>query len=131
PGLGWSIVQNPFRVGSATSCTAGPYTSPAFSGNYPGGCVTLTDLENGKLQALTTNPASFPATGTFPVLAFSGQSVNAFDPHLRVPRVQSWTSGIQRQLRPEERRVGEEVRCGFAHAGYRQLMWSVNQNSRI
>src|SRR5262249_30463856 len=55
-------------------------------------------LLGGSLQTLQTSPGSFPATGTFAVVPFSGQSVNAFDPNLRTPRVQSWAAGIQREL---------------------------------
>jgi len=92
PGIDGNIFADPEDLGG---CTPGPYTTP---GKYPGGCVTLADLQNGKLQSLKTDPASFPATGTFPLLAFSGQSINMFDPNLRTPRVQSWHVGIQREL---------------------------------
>lgn len=89
PGIDGTIFANPVTQSCAT---------PAAPGTYGAGCVTLNGLLSGQLQSLTTNPASFPATGTFPIVAFSGQSVNAFDPNLRTPRVQSWSAGIQREF---------------------------------
>jgi len=89
PGIDGSIFANPVTQSCATAPAAGTFDA---------GCVTLNGMLGGQLQSLATKPSSFPASGTFPVTAFSGQSVNAFDQHLRVPRVQSWSSGIQRQL---------------------------------
>ncbi len=89
PGIDATVVGNPL----VEACSA------ATAGNYGFGCVSFNGLTSGgQLTTLTTAPATFPATGTLPVLSFSGQSVNAFDPNLRTPRVQSWSVGIQRQL---------------------------------
>src|SRR5215472_1161654 len=88
PGIDGTIFANavPEACGAATA------------GNYGTGCVTLNGLLGGSLQTLATSPGSFPATGTFQLTPFSGQSVNAFDPNLRTPRVQSWSAGIQREF---------------------------------
>jgi hypothetical protein len=93
PGIDGSIFANSVAQ-PVTGCSAA-----AAPGNLNAGCITLNGLVNGSgLTSLATNPATFPATGTFQVVGFSGQSVNAFDPNLRTPRVQSWSVGIQRQL---------------------------------
>ncbi len=94
PGINGRIFANPVTG----ACPPGAITSTPPSGQYPAGCVTFNGLLSGQLQTLKTSPDSFPSSGTFPLLAFSGQSVNAFDPNLRTPRVQSWSVGIQRQL---------------------------------
>ncbi|HEX7287926.1 MAG TPA: carboxypeptidase-like regulatory domain-containing protein [Candidatus Angelobacter sp.] len=88
PGIDGQISANP--VSTSTTCASA-------SGTFGFGC-TLSNVLGGQMQSLITKPGSFPATGAFPLTAFAGQSVNAFDPNLRTPRVQSWTAGIQREF---------------------------------
>src|SRR5215472_8626428 len=104
PGIDGQIFANPVSQSCAT---------PAASGTYGAGCVTLNGLLGGQLQSLATNPTSFPASGTFPIVGFANQSVNAFDPNLRTPRVQSWSVGIQREL---GRDTALEIRYVANHA---------------
>jgi hypothetical protein len=88
PGIDASVLAN----AAAEPCAAPP------AGTFGTNCVTLNGLLGGALQSLSTTPATFPATGTFPAVAFVTPSVNAFAPDLRTPRVQSWSVGIQREL---------------------------------
>ncbi len=101
PGIDGSIFANPVAIPAA------PTGSPAFtcatappnaSGQFYAGCVTLSGVVSGQLQTLNTSPTTFPATGTVPIVPFSGQSVNAFDPNLRTPLVHSWSVGWQREI---------------------------------
>ncbi len=89
---------NPGIDGTISAIPAPPGPNCPSSGTFCAGSLSLSQLLSGSLQTLATNPGSFPATGTFPVVPFIGQSVNAFDPNLRTPRVQSWSAGIQREF---------------------------------
>jgi hypothetical protein len=80
--------------------------NPGFSGaqkTTPGQAGQAGQFEAGKLQVQNKNiptlaqtPSSFQTTVNIDPVA--GDSVNAFDPNLKVPRVQSWSVGVQRQI---------------------------------
>jgi hypothetical protein len=84
----------------------------ALSGN-PGGTITASrNLTLGNLvsgtgsdtlplllrQTSRLGPPSFPATPTYPLTGAITDSVNAIDPKLKMPYVQSWSFGIQREI---------------------------------
>jgi hypothetical protein len=82
PGWNGSIFTN----GVATPTTAGQFASGSLR------------LQNLSVQTLTTSPAAF--VNSFPIDPSAGHSVNAFVPNLGIPKVQSWSFGIQRELSP-------------------------------
>src|SRR5262245_160968 len=118
------------RGGYAIAYTREPGAS--FSnvfGANPGSFVTATrSLTNGKLVTnqgsdrlrvllRETNrlvPAPFPNEPTYPLTGDIANSANIFDPNLKVPYVQSWSFGIQREIAKD---TAIEVR----YVGNRQL----------
>jgi hypothetical protein len=94
------VFNNPGAFGSidVTAVTPGATCTPPFSsiGTFPAGCLTLTGLYAGNLQALRTIPAAFP-TAPFQISSL-GQSVNTFSNNMRTPLVHNWSVGIQREL---------------------------------
>ncbi len=108
PGIDGSIFANPvsFPAPPVTDPPTPPFTcatAPAnASGQYYAGCVTMNGLINpatfNQLQTIAISPSTFPATGTFPIVPFSGQSVNAFATNLKTPLVHSWSVGLQREI---------------------------------
>ncbi len=84
----------------------------ALSGN-PGGTITASrNLSLGNLvsgagsdtlplllrQTSRLGPPAFPATPSYPLTGAVTDSVNVIDPKLRLPYVQSWSFGIQREV---------------------------------
>jgi len=118
------------RGGYAIAYTREPGAS--FSnvfGANPGSFVTATRSLN--LGNLVTNqgsdrlpvllretnrlgPAPFPSEPTYPLTGAITNSANIFDPNLKVPYVQSWSFGIQREIAKD---TAIEVR----YVGNRQL----------
>ena len=118
------------RGGYAIAYTRQPGAS--FSnvfGNNPGSFVTatrsltlgnlVTNQGSDKLPVLLreTNrlgPPPFPSEPTYPLKGAITNSANIFDPNLKVPYVQSWSFGIQREIAKD---TAIEVR----YVGNRQL----------
>ncbi len=87
---GYSGVQTTNPVALA-SCPGGV----CAAGTFPAGSLQLQSLN---FPTLLQTPGSFRTT--FPIDPVAGDPVNAHDQNLRVPRVQSWQLGIQRELTP-------------------------------
>src|SRR5262245_61809215 len=122
--------QTVLRGGYAIAYTRQPGVS--FSnvfGNNPGSFVSATrSLTNGKLvtnqgsdrlpvllrETNRLGPAPFPSEPTYPLTGDIANSANIFDPNLKVPYVQSWSFGIQREIAKD---TAIEVR----YVGNRQL----------
>jgi hypothetical protein len=81
--------------------------------NNPGGFVSATrSLTVGNLvtgtggdtlplllrQTNRLGPPSFPDAPTFPMASSVSNSVNVIDPNLKMPYVQSWSAGVQREI---------------------------------
>ncbi|MGH9488454.1 MAG: carboxypeptidase-like regulatory domain-containing protein [Terriglobales bacterium] len=90
---------NPGYTG-AQFASAAPYATSQPAGLYNAGTIQIgTDVAGGSKSTLplVQTPASF--SSTIPIDPNSTSNyVNAFDPNLHMPYVESWTVGIQRQL---------------------------------
>ncbi len=82
---------NPF-TGAQSSVSAN--ANNATNGQFQAGTVALGQA--APLNFVAQNPGA--ASNFFPLSPTGGQSVNAFDPNLRPPMVESWNAGIQREL---------------------------------
>jgi hypothetical protein len=103
------------------------FFSDTFNGN-PGGSLTTTrnstlgNLAGGSLGALPVllrepnrlGPPPFNDTPVYPLKGAITNSATIFDPKLKIPYVQSWTFGMQREL-------GRDMAVEFRYVGNRGL----------
>jgi len=87
------FVGNP---GTTTPATRGFTGGTDFELCNPAGATGPCPVLFSQKSRLAIPP--FVATPTFPLTALASQSVNAFDPNIRTPYVDSWTVGLQRAL---------------------------------
>jgi hypothetical protein len=86
---------NPGYTGAQTAGPVSSCTGTCANGTFVPGQYTLQSLNfPTNLQA----PSSF--VNSFQINPVAGQSTNAYDTHLRIPQVQSWSAGIQREISP-------------------------------
>jgi hypothetical protein len=100
--------QSVFRGGYSIAFNReGMNVFASILGSNPGATITTNrNLTLGNLGTLPvllreTNrlgPPSFPSSPTFPNTGLITDSVNAFNPNLKLGYVQSWTIGLQREI---------------------------------
>ncbi|CDM66767.1 TonB-dependent receptor [Pyrinomonas methylaliphatogenes] len=99
--------QSVIRAGySIATVREGMNVVASILGANPGGTVnaarslTLGNLTPGTLlrDRASIAPPSFPSAPSYPITGTVSDSVNAFDPNLKLGYVQSWTFGIQREI---------------------------------
>ena len=91
----WVGPNNPGYTGGQFSTPVSP-SGTIGPGEFAAGSLQMQSLN---IPTLGQSPASF--TTSFPIDPSAGFSVNAMDPHLHMPYVQSWSLGIQRSLTPD------------------------------
>jgi len=88
----WVAPNNPGYTGGQFSTPVSP-SGPVGVGEFAAGSLQMQSLN---VPTVGQSPSAF--TGSFPIDPSAGFSVNAMDPHLHMPYVQSWSVGIQRSL---------------------------------
>ncbi len=93
---------------SMASVREGTNVFQSVVGANPGGTITTNrslTLQNLAVGTYLRNgpftPAPFPATLTLPNTGLITDSVNAFDPHIKIGYVESFSLGIQREIKKD------------------------------
>jgi carboxypeptidase family protein len=88
----WNASANPGYTGQQFDNAV---SAPSGAGTFTAGSLQLQSLN---IASVAQNPASFQTT--IPINPAAFNSVNAEDPNLHMPYIQSWSFGVQRQLTP-------------------------------
>src|ERR1044071_4129198 len=99
--VGYAVAYNREGISALQALSGNPGLTIAASRNLPlgnlvtGGSDTLPLLlrETSRL-----NPPAFSATPAYPLTGAITDNVNVIDPKLKMPYVQSWSFGIQREI---------------------------------
>jgi hypothetical protein len=103
---GQTVLRGGFSMASVRE---GTQVFQSIVGANPGGTITTNrSLTLGNLPVGTYlrtgapfTPAAFPSTPTYPNNGLITDSVNAFDPNLKIGYVESWSFGIQREIKKD------------------------------
>jgi hypothetical protein len=100
---GQTVIRGGFSMASVRE---GTNVFQAVTGANPGGTITTNrNLTLGNLPVGTYfrqgpfAPVAFPAAPTYPNPGLITDSVNAFDPNLKIGYVESWSIGVQREIK--------------------------------
>jgi hypothetical protein len=103
---GQTVIRGGFAMASVRE---GTQVFQSVVGANPGGTITTNrNLTLGNLPVGTYlrtgapfTPATFPSTPTYPNFGLITDSVNAFSPNLKIGYVESWSFGIQREIKKD------------------------------
>jgi hypothetical protein len=102
-GPGQLVLRGGYSIASVRE---GTQVFQGVTGANPGGTITtnrnlsLANLPVGSyLRQGPFATATFPTTPTYPNTGLLTDSVNAFDPNLKIGYVESWTVGVQREIK--------------------------------
>ncbi len=109
------VRNNGFLTAASSNGTAG-------SGLFQAGSLTLA---NGNLGTVGQEE-SLPYGSVLPINPAFGDQVNAYDPNLRPPMIQSWSVGIQRQLNPN---TALEIRYVGNHGNHEWTTLNLNETN--